>query len=36
LNEMVRTTNKSMDAMPAARLRRNVFQPCELGRSRRP
>src|SRR6266852_7055440 len=28
---MVRTTNRSMDAIPAAWLRRNVFQPWEGG-----
>src|SRR6516225_3221356 len=32
---MERTTNKSMDAMPAVWLLRKVFQPCEVGRPRR-
>ena len=31
LNEIVRTTNKFNEAMPAARSRRKVFQPREEG-----
>src|SRR5467141_1812018 len=30
-NEIVGTTNKSIDAMPSAWLRRKVFQPCDGG-----
>src|SRR6516162_6982634 len=29
-NETVGTTNKSIDAMPSAWLRKKVFQPCEV------
>jgi hypothetical protein len=36
VNEIERTTNKSMDSMQTAWLRRNVFQSCEVGRRRRP
>src|SRR5467141_967301 len=31
-NEIVGTTNKSIDAMPSVWLRRKVFQPCDGGR----
>ncbi len=31
-NEIVGTTNKSIDAMPSAWLRRKIFQPCDGGR----
>jgi len=30
LNEIVDTTKRSMDAMPLARLRRNIFQPYQF------
>jgi len=36
VSEIERTMDKSMDPMPAAWLRRNVFQSCEVGRSRQP